>query len=237
METQADAIPGAVPGENPTPARLEALSDGVFAIIITLLVLDLHVPEPEALRGGSLREALVHQWPVYVAYALSFFQVGVVWFNHHTMFHYIRRSDHLLKVLNLLFLLCVAVVPFTTALMSEYARSSEEDRRIASQLYSGTLAVNGLFFNAMWRHALRARLVDPRADPNRLHALARHWMLIPVFYGLAFLLAYVNARVSLIMYVLLLLYYSLPGPAVVRWLTGRRAAAVLRGRPLEGVSS
>jgi uncharacterized membrane protein len=236
METEAEAIPGTVPGENPTPARLEQLSDGVFSIIITLLVLDLHVPAPETLHGHSLRDALAHQWPVYVAYVLSFLQVSVVWFNHHTMFHYIRRSDHLLKVLNLLFLLCVAVVPFTTALMSEYARGSEEDRRIASQLYSGSLAINGLFFNAMWRHALRAHLVDPRADPHRLHALTRHWMLIPVFYGLAFLLASFNARVSLIMYVLLLLYYSLPGPAVVRWLTGRRAAAVLRGHPLEGVS-
>jgi hypothetical protein len=80
----------------------------------------------------------------------------------------------------------------------------------------------------MWRHALRARLVDPRADPNRLHALTRHWMLVPVFYGLAFALASSSARVSLFMYVLLLLYYSLPGPAVVRWLTGRRAAAALR---------
>jgi uncharacterized membrane protein len=237
METQADAIPGVVPGENPSPARLEQLSDGVFSIIITLLVLDLRVPVPETLHGQSLRAALAHQWPVYVAYVLSFLQVSVVWFNHHTMFHYIRRSDHLLKVLNLLFLLCVAVVPYTTALMSEYARAREEDRRITSQLYSGTLAINGLFFNAMWRHALRARLVDPRADPHRLHALTRHWLLIPVFYGLAFLLASFDARASLIIYVLLLLYYSLPGPAVVRWLTGRRAAAVLRGRPLEGVSS
>jgi uncharacterized membrane protein len=236
METQADAIPGVVPGENPSPARLEQLSDGVFSIIITLLVLDLQVPAPEALHGHSLRSALAHQWPVYVAYVLSFLQVSVVWFNHHTMFHYIRRSDHLLKVLNLLFLLCVAVVPYTTALMSEYARAREEDRRITSQLYSGALAVNGLFFNAMWRHGLRAHLVDQRADPHRLHALTRHWLLIPVFYGVAFLLATFNARVSLIMYVLLLLYYSLPGPAVVRWLTGRRAAAVLRGRPLEGVS-
>ena len=176
------------------------------------------------------------QWPVYVSFVLSSLQVGVVWFNHHTMFHYIRRSDHLLKVLNLLFLLCAALLPFTTALVSEYARS-QEDRRIAAQLYSGVLALSGLFFNAMWRHALRARLVDPRVDPNRRHALTWHRRLVPVCYGLAFLLAYIEPRISLLMYVLLLLYYSLPGPAVVRWLTGRRAAAVLRGRALEGAAS
>lgn len=81
------------------------------------------MPAPETFHVQSLRPARSHQWPVYVVYVLSFLQVSVVWFNHHTMFHCIRRS--------------------------------EEDRRIASQLYSGTLAINGLFFNAMWRHALR----------------------------------------------------------------------------------
>jgi uncharacterized membrane protein len=235
MHPEVEAIPGAVPEENPTPARLEGLSDGVFAIIITLLVLDLRVPPVDSLHGQSLGEALRHQWPVYLAFVLSFLQVGVVWANHHTMFHYIRRTDHLLKVLNLLFLLSVAVLPFTTALLAEYARGSEEERRLAEHLYSGALAISGLFFNAMWRHALRARLVDPRADPHRLYALARHWALVPVFYGLAFVLASLDTRVSMLMYVLLLLYYSMPGPAVVRWMTGRRAAAA--DRPLQGARS
>jgi hypothetical protein len=89
----------------------------------------------------------------------------------------------------------------------------------------------------MWWHARRAGLVDARADPHRLHALSRHWMLVPIFYALAFLLTYVNARVSLLMYVVLLLYFSLPGPAVLRWMTGRRAAAVARRRTPEGVPS
>jgi hypothetical protein len=87
----------------------------------------------------------------------------------------------------------------------------------------------------MWRHALRARPVDPRGDPHRMYALARHWALVPVFYDLAFLLASVDTRVSVLTYVLLLLYYSMPGPAVVRWMTGCRAAAA--GRPLQGARS
>lgn len=219
----AEAVPGAWPEENPTPARIEALSDGVFAIIITLLVLDLRVPHAETLRGRPLAEVLRAQWPVYVGFVLSFLQVGVVWANHHTMFHYIRRSDHLLKVYNLLFLLCVAVLPFTTALMAEYALGSESDRLIAALAYSGAQALAGMLFNAMWWHALRAGLVDSRADPHRLHALGRHWLLIPIFYVLAFAFAFVDTRISLIMYVLLLLYYSMPGPAVVRWMTARRA--------------
>ncbi|MFK5595633.1 TMEM175 family protein [Methylobacterium sp. HMF5984] len=86
VEAIARAIPR--PEEEPSPARIEAFSDGVFAIIITLLVLDLRVPREDALGGQSLDAALMRQWPLYAAYVLSFLQVGVVWANHHTMFHY-----------------------------------------------------------------------------------------------------------------------------------------------------
>jgi uncharacterized membrane protein len=221
----ARAVPPPRPDETLPPARLEALSDGVFAIIITLLVLDLRVPRDLAERGIPLREALLQQWPAYAAYVLSFLQVGVVWANHHTMFHYIRRADHLLRVYTLLLLLCVALLPFTTALLAEYVRGSESDARIAAALYAATLGVAGVFFNAAWRHALRAGLVDPDADPHRLHALERHWLLVPPFYGIAFALAFVSLSVSVGMYVMLLLYYALPGPAVTRWMTARRARA------------
>jgi uncharacterized membrane protein len=218
--------------EMPSPARLEAFSDGVFAIIITLLVLDLRVPREAALQGEPLQAALLHQWPVYVTYVLSFLQVGVVWANHHTMFHYIRRTDHVLLVLNLLLLLFVAILPFTTAVLSEYARGTPLDRRLAAFVYSAALGVAGLWFVAMWKHALRARLVDHRADPYRLQALARHWSLIPVFYCVAFALALLDVRLSLMMYILLLLYYALPGPAHVRWMMARQARAAERGGPL-----
>jgi len=224
--SESDEIPN--PEEMPSPARLEAFSDGVFAIIITLLVLDLRVPREALLQGQPLRAALLHQWPVYVAYVLSFLQVGVVWANHHTMFHYIRRSDHLLLVLNLLLLLCVAVLPFTTAVLSEYARGSAADRRLASQIYSVALGIAGVFFSAIWRHAMHAGLVARWADPHRLHALGRNWSFVPVFYGVAFALAFLDVRLSLVMYGLLLFYFALPGPAVVRWLTARRGRAIRR---------
>lgn len=106
--------------ETPSPARVEAFSDGVFAIIITLLVLDLHVPRRDELDNHSLAAVLLEQWPLYLSYALSFLQVGVVWINHHTMFHYIQRSDHVLLFHNLMLLLCTALVPFTTAIFAEY---------------------------------------------------------------------------------------------------------------------
>ena len=219
-------VPG--PEEEPTPARIVAFSDGVFAVIITLLVLDLRVPRDVTARGGSLGAALLHQWPVYVAFVVSFLQVGVVWANHHAMFHYIRRSDHRLLLYNLLLLLCATALPFTTALVAEYARAGEAELRLSALLYSGVLGICGVFFDAVWTHALNAKLVSPHANPHRLHALRRHWLLVPVFYGIAFLLALVNARISLGMYAVLLLYYALPGPIVLRRMTAHRARAVAR---------
>ena len=224
------------PDEEPSPARIEAFSDGVFSIVITLLVLDLRVPREAGLDSHSLGAALIRQWPLYVAYVLSFLQVGVVWCNHHTMFHYIRRSDHVLLVLNLLLLLCAAVLPFTTAMLAEYARAGPAERQLTAMLYSAPLCAAGLFFSAMWQHALTAGLVSPRADPHRLEALRLHWMLVPLLYGLAFALAWIDSRLSIGIYVVLLLYYALPGPAVLRWTTGRGAArqAALKERARTG---
>jgi uncharacterized membrane protein len=216
-------IPAPMPEEEPTPARVEAFSDGVFAIIITLLALDLRVPRASVVQNGSLAAALLHQWPVYVAFVLSFLQVGVVWANHHAMFHYFRRTDHKVLIYNLLLLMCVTVLPFTTSLLAEYARAPEVERRTAALVYSGVLVISGVFFDALWNHALHADLVKPHADPHRLYWLRRHWLLLPIFYGIAFALAFVSARVSMVMYALLLIYYALPGPVVLRWMTARRA--------------
>jgi len=181
------------------------------------------VPREQALGEGSLVSALLHQWPVYLAFVVSFLQVGVVWANHHAMFHYIRRTDHRLLVYNLMLLLCTAVLPFTSALLSEYARAGDAELRIATLLYSGALGAAGVWFSAVWQHALNAGLVNLRADPHRLHALRSHWLLMPLFYAVAFALAFVSARLSLGIYLVLLFYYGLPGPIVVRGLTVRHA--------------
>lgn len=219
--------------EEPTPARVEAFSDAVFAIIITLLALDLRVPRDEAGRGGSLADALLHQWPVYVAFVSSFLQVGVIWANHHAMFHYIRWTDHRVLFYNLLLLMSVAVLPFTSALLAEYVRGRESELRIAAMIYSGMLGICGIFFNAVWHHALVAGLVKPNADPHRLYALRRHWLLVPVFYALAFAFATVSPRLSLGIYLVLLVYYALPGPIVIRRLTAHRQLLARRTRAVE----
>src|ERR1700761_277819 len=99
--------------------RLEAFSDGVFAIANTLLVLDIHVPEP---GSGRLGHELLAQWPSYAAYVITFITIGIIWINHHAAFGRLRSVDHSILFLNLALLLTVSVLPFTTRLMAEYLK-------------------------------------------------------------------------------------------------------------------
>jgi uncharacterized membrane protein len=112
---------------NGDTTRLEMFSDGVFAIAITLLVLEIRVPHVG--EGESLVVALLGLWPSYLGYAVSFLQIGVIWANHHNRFRLLERSDHVLLFLNILFLLCVAFIPFPTALLAEYKGRRESARR------------------------------------------------------------------------------------------------------------
>lgn len=97
-------------------ARVEAFSDGVIAVAITLLALDLHVPDPTS--TASLGDALGEQWPSYVAYLVSFLTIGIIWINHHAMLRRLVSVDHSILVLNIALLACIGVLPFSTALMA-----------------------------------------------------------------------------------------------------------------------
>jgi uncharacterized membrane protein len=114
------------PGDEKETGRIEAFSDGVFAIAITLLVLELKVPHLEdGGAGGSLARALARQWPSYVALVTSFFTILVMWANHHRMFNVVRRVDAPFLYANGLLLLLVTVVPFPTAVLAEYSSISK----------------------------------------------------------------------------------------------------------------
>lgn len=198
-------------GDNDT-GRIEAFSDGVFAIAITLLVIEIGVPhlenEPE---GTTLFGALMGQWPSYLAYAISFLQIGVIWANHHNRFTYILRSDHILLFLNILFLMCVAFIPFPTALLAEYIESAERTTAVA--LYTGTLAVTAVFFTLLWLYVANGyRLVDRNLDPATLRAMTRRYVAGMALYALTFALAFVNVVVSLVLVVGLALLFVLPEP-------------------------
>jgi len=102
-------------------ARVEAFSDGVFAIAITLLVLEIRVPPVDTTaHGHTLLLALGRLWPSYLGYALSFVTIGIMWANHHSIFRYIRRADRYFVLINVMFLMCISFLPFPTALLAEY---------------------------------------------------------------------------------------------------------------------
>jgi uncharacterized membrane protein len=196
-------------GGNDT-GRIEAFSDGVFAIAITLLVIEVGVPH---VQGTTLSRALVEQWPSYLGYAISFLQIGVIWANHHNRFRFIARSDHLLLFLNILFLMCVAFIPFPTALLADYLLSSGAERTTAGAVYAGTLAVTAVFFTLLWLYAAaNYRLVDRNLDPSLLRAMTRRYVFGMGAYFVAFALAFVNVAASLILIVILALLFVLPEP-------------------------
>jgi Endosomal/lysosomal potassium channel TMEM175 len=127
-----------------TTSRLEAFSDGVLAIAITLLVIEIRPPEVH--EGERLAHALWAQWPSYVAYLVSFLTIGVIWLNHHRIFEQVARVDGPLLLLNLNLLLWTALIPFPTAVVAEHLGGAGEAARTASALYSGVLLLMGLAF-------------------------------------------------------------------------------------------
>jgi uncharacterized membrane protein len=204
------SIGGGSAGRDNDTGRIEAFSDGVFAIAITLLVLEIGVPHVEG-EGTTLFGALVEQWPSYLGYVISFLQIGVIWANHHNRFRFIARSDHLLLFLNILFLMCVAFIPFPTALLAEYLQGAE--RATAGAVYAGTLAVTAVFFTLLWLYAAaNYRLVDRNLDPALLRVMTRRYVFGMVAYLVAFALAFVNVAASLILIVILALLFVLPEP-------------------------
>jgi len=189
-------------------ARLEAFSDGVFAVAITLLALDLHVPAPDTLPLG-LVHALLIQWPVYLAYGLSFLTILIMWINHHNLFRLIRRTDHLFLLLNGLLLLSVTTVPFATSLLATYLR--QPDKRAAQVVYSAVSLALATAFNRMWAYASRdRRLLGPDADERIVQGVTRAYRFGPLIYGATVVVALVSAEASLALCILLALFFALP---------------------------
>ena len=204
--------PGAEGAETPSrdareTARIEAFSDGVFAIAITLLVLDLHVPGPA--DTGPLGSWLAAQWPSYLAFVNSFATIGIMWINHHRLFTLIRRADHTLLILNGLLLLGVTVVPFPTALLASALH--RPDARVAALVYAGTFTAIAIVFNLLWHYsATGGRLLDPRVNPRAVRAITRAYALGPLVYGLAWCLAFVSVAARVGLTVALAVYFALP---------------------------
>ncbi len=172
--------------EPPGNARLEAFSDGVFAIAITLLVLDLKVPELEEITPATLRSALLAQWPAYLGFLTSFLTILIIWVNHHALFRQLRGHTRPLLFANGL-LLVVTVLPFPTSLASRYILTSGAG--VAAVVYCALQLALALTFNVIWSAAYRRNLLAADAHSNYAQ-IRRGYRLGPVLYGLATLLAY-----------------------------------------------
>jgi uncharacterized membrane protein len=186
--------------------RIEMFSDGVFAIAITLLVLEIHPPEDT----GRLAHELGELWPSYVGYVVSFLLIGLVWANHHMMFDHIVRADRTL-FLNVLLLLAVAFLPFPTAVMAN-AFQDEAGEKVAVVFYGGTLVVGGVFFNAVWQYARRDHaLLGAHISPEEARQIGRRFLLGPILYAIGMVLGAFSAPAGVAVYAFLIVFYWLPG--------------------------
>ena len=191
-----------------TTSRLEAFSDGVLAIAITLLVFELRPPALQ--KGERLAHALWQQWPSYLAYLVSFLTIGVIWLNHHRVFTQVIRVDGPLLLLNLNLLQWTALIPFPTAVVAEHLRGPGEAARTASALYSGVLLLMSLAFGALFAWITHTdRLLHRLPPPGVVRAARRRFMLGLVVYAAAFALSWVSAPLALALCGLMALYYAL----------------------------
>jgi uncharacterized membrane protein len=201
-------------------ARLEAFSDGVIAIAITLLALEIHVPPVDA--DVPLLVALTEQWPMYLAFLLSFATIGIMWMNHHRMFTLIKRTDHIFLILNTLLLMGMTLVPFTSALLGEYL--GHEGEVLAAVIYNGLFMLIAVVFNAMWIYAVRKQwLSQEGADLELAGIINRQYRFGPLYYLAALLAAALGSvAISIGINILLALFFALPAEVVRRILAGSK---------------
>ena len=184
-------------------SRLEAFSDGVFAIAITLLVLEIRVPD----HSANLSKALLHAWPSYFAYVVSFLTIGIMWVNHHQVFRFVRHVDRRLLFVNLGLLMCVAFIPFPTSVAARFIEESSQGRA-AVVLYGTTLTLTAVFWQLLWYRAIdRPAVLGPEPSRAAIDAISRSfWMGLPV-YAAGTAVALASPRASMIVFGAVALFY------------------------------
>jgi uncharacterized membrane protein len=180
-------------------ARLETFSDGVFAIAATLLILDVHH------AGGSVVHGLVHAWPSYVTYAISFLTIGIIWVNHHTVMKQIDRVDRTFLFINVVFLMVVAFSPYPTRVVAATLRDGS---KAAAFAYGLTFTAMAISYGAMWFYAARGnRLIAADADPLVVSGISRSFAPGSLIYGTATLSSLISADLAVVLYAAIALFY------------------------------
>ncbi len=235
---------GASSGEYTGTERVLALSDGVFAVAITLLVLDLLPSLGDSAHQPHLREFLFDKLPSYVSYVLSFLVIGITWTNHHQMFTQIKRSNHLFLLLNIVFLMWVAVLPFPAALLAQYLKSSDavatlplghivRESNIVVAIYAGTYIVGAALFNSLWWYGIyNRRLTGDEANHAVVRRTTLSYYVGPVAYVVDLILSLYSVEAGLALFLALAVYYALaPLPGM------ERVGVRMRGAGLRGVTA
>lgn len=185
--------------------RVEAFSDGVMAIAITLLILEVRVPE-----HGPLLDGLIALWPSYLAYLASFLTIGVIWLNHHAFFGRVRQIDHVLQWWNLSLLLAVSFLPFPTAVVAKHVRGDVADARASVVFYGFTGVLMTLPWVLMWRRlARRPELMEPGF--TRAYATIegrRAWVGV-VVYGLCIGVGLISPTAALALFAMVAVFYGI----------------------------
>jgi uncharacterized membrane protein len=188
-----------------SPGRLETFADGIFAIAATLLIIDVGISGEST---ESLGQQLLHIWPQYFAYAVSFLTIGIMWVNHHRLIRQIDRIDEPFLFLNLGLLACIAFVPFPTRIVAEFVRT--DDGRAAALLYGITLTTTSVFFISVWLYAAYGgRLLHPKADPRMVSGITRSYLPGSPMYGSATLVAFLSPEASAALFGLIAAFYML----------------------------
>jgi len=189
-----------------TTARLETFADGVFAIAATLLILNV-----DSQVSGDLPDLgaqLAHIWPSYLAYAVSFVTIGIMWVNHHTVMSQVGRVDRRFLIATVGLLLCIAFVPFPTRLVAEHIRA--EGARDAALAYGFTMVATAIMFSVTWFYASRGgRLLHRNAEPAVVSGISRSYLPGPWIYLAATLLAFVSPTASVVLFMAIALFYVL----------------------------
>jgi uncharacterized membrane protein len=192
--------------------RLESFSDGIFAFAATLLILNVAVDQ-----ARPLAPQLLGIWTSYLAYAISFVTIGIIWANHHTLMHQIGHVDRTFLMVTVVFLMFIAFIPFPTRLLALDIRTA--DAEPAALVYGILLTGTAVMFNALWWYAVAGnRLLRADADPRVVVGISRSYILGPISYLTATVVALFNPIASAALYAALALFYLLDSAVF-----GRRA--------------
>jgi uncharacterized membrane protein len=193
----------------PNPnTRLEAFSDGVFAIAITVLVFNLQVPQNLA-TDQTLWGALVSQWPIFAAYLVAFSIIGIMWINHHNLLTLIQHSDHLLLVFNTLFLLGISFFPFPTRLLAEYLLTAQS--QTAGVIFAAMGLLMAALFSLLWYYAAhKRRLVGANISDAVINRIHQNYRFGFVLYSFALFVAFFSPLLMLTIHLGLAIYFALP---------------------------